>query len=140
MRDDPDFDQRVADILDNPGFKIEVAEILHRKHRWRWRALFCCIVGIAISVFLLYTANKHRISDISVNRRARIAEIQASRVESCKANLDSVFRVASSFFPPEGKRTPEQQQRLLNLRIFTDGLKNRCPQQVKLHPLPGGHE
>lgn len=110
------------------GFEVRVAEVLHQKHRWRWRALTIWIILFTLTVIVMYRSNHHLVGE----NRSRIADIQKSRIDSCQANYEGIRKVAISLYPPAKIRSVAQAESLSKLNQTIKGLKSRCAKQTKL--------
>jgi hypothetical protein len=124
MSSEGDLEKRIDDA---PEFEKRVAEILHKKHKMRWRGLTAWILAFTFVVIVMYRSNR----DLVAQNQARINDIQTSRVESCKANYNGTYEVISSLFPPVKVRSIEQAERLSKLNETIKKLKLRCKKQVR---------
>lgn len=100
---------------------METTAAVRRRNKWKWRALSVWIVLVSVAWIIAWTANQNRIHDI-----------QKSRVASCQKTYESFKEVFAPFFPPEKKRTKEQQNNLDKLNKVVDRLKLRCTIQTKV--------
>jgi hypothetical protein len=110
------------------GFEERVAEVLHRRHRWRWRLLTGWIILFSLTVILMVRNNRHLVAE----NRSRIADIQASRIESCQANYDGIRKVFTPIAIPKKVRTVRQAEQIAQFNDTINRLKRKCVQQTKI--------
>jgi hypothetical protein len=96
-------------------------------HPWRWRFFQVWVVVFTIVVIWLIRDNNH----LGQQNKARISDIQVSRVASCRTTYESFREVFSPFFPPPGKRSPKQARDLKKFNNIIDRKKRKCIRQVQ---------
>lgn len=96
-------------------------------HPWRWRALAVWIVLFTL-VGIWAIHNGRSLSD---SNKERIADIQVSRVKSCKRNYESIRQIFQPFFPPPAHRTPKQKADLKKFNELIDKRIKQCSIQTK---------
>lgn len=109
-------------------FERRVADIVQKRHRNRWRAMTALWIVSAVGWIYTYEANKHRTSD----NRERIADVQASRVESCERTYNAIQAIFQPFFPHGKSATPQQLAQLDKFQTLIDKKTRECKVQVKL--------
>lgn len=109
--------------------KVEIAFII-------MVALFFIILGgfawVVIDVQHISNKNKTLVTksdDLSRENQKRIADIQRSRIESCRENYEGIRRVFKPFFPPE-PRNHLQVEMLDKFNGTINDLKTKCEKQV----------
>lgn len=98
-----------------------------RVYRW-WQGLQH---RKALAGFLILAAGLvYAIHTQSVQTSQRVAEIQHSRIVSCRQTYEGVRQVFLPFFPPRKDRTKDQRYLVRKLNTTVDRLKDRCRQQT----------
>lgn len=64
------------------------------------------------------------------SNHARINDIQASRIESCRHTYEGIREVFRPFFPPRGHRTKRQRHQVTKFNHQVDRLKRGCVAQT----------
>jgi hypothetical protein len=112
---------------ESTDFDHRVAEILHQRHKTRWRALTVWITVFSFVVIISYRQTQNLVEQ----NQERITDIQTSRVLSCKANYEGIRQVAISLYPPRKIRSVQQAESLSNLNETIKKLKLKCAKQVR---------
>lgn len=91
-----------------------------------------------LTMFLLSEVHKtnnlvKQTTELTLQNKQLILEIQANRIESCRLVYGSYLLVFGPFFPPPQKRTPIQNHNWKILKKQVTTLKRGCPKQIRLN-------
>lgn len=100
-------------------------------HRYRWKALSVWIIVFTLATgYALREAREQSSAQKNnvMQNQQRIADIQKSRTDSCRASYESIREVFTQFFP----KNPTRQQRRDRIKFDNkiDELKKRCVRQT----------
>lgn len=99
--------------------------------RRRWRLLAVWIIIFTIAILYLVMSNRHttsKIHNLVIANQARIADIQKSRLDSCKTTysvIQTLIRASAS-----NRHFNKAQQKRFN-EFLNLANPNRCEKQVK---------
>jgi len=94
--------------------------------RWAWEHL--AVIALLLSVVAntyLYSSTR----DLAAENQNRIAEIQQSRVDSCRRTYEGVREIFRPFLQPG--QTPQQAASWEKFNQSIDTLKAKCKAQTK---------
>jgi hypothetical protein len=95
----------------------------------RWQ-IFISFAAVTIAYCVGLWLIVHVQNDVNKKNHERIEDINSDRVVSCKRTYEGVREVFRPFFPPEDKRSAEQQKNITIFNRRIHFLKKHCPSQT----------